>query len=80
MGFFLDKYKFVIDADGVKFFANGDAVPFLLQPTWPNGDAWESGEAQSWAAQKLLELTDADADLAGNNRDEHPRARPVSAE
>jgi hypothetical protein len=80
MEFILAKYKYTIDVEGVKFFADADTVPFLLQPNWPNGDAWESGEAESWAAQKLLELTDADADLAGNSRDDHPRARPVSAE
>jgi hypothetical protein len=77
MGFTLAKYKFVIDADGVKFFADADTIPFLLQPNWPNGDVWETGEAESWAAQKLLELTDVDADLAGSSRDEHPRARPT---
>ena len=73
----MGKYKFVIDEDGVKFFADADTIPFLLQPNWPDGDAWETGEAESWAAQKLLELTDADADLPGNNRDNHPRPRPT---
>jgi hypothetical protein len=77
MEFILAKYRFVVDADGVKFFADADTIPFLLQPNWPNGDAWETGEAESWAGQKLLELTDVDADLAGNSRDQHPRARPI---
>ena len=74
--FTMDNLTYIIDAEGVKIFEEGQDVPFLLQPNWADGDAWEEGEAESWAAQKVLELTDPTADLAGSNRDNHPRPRP----
>jgi hypothetical protein len=63
------KYKYTIDADGVKIFENDATAPFLLQPNWPDGQAWAEGEAEAWATQKILELTDATADFAGHNPD-----------
>jgi hypothetical protein len=61
------KYKYTIDADGVKVFEDNAKVPFLLQPNWPDGQEWGAGEAEAWAEQKILELTDNTADCAGHN-------------
>lgn len=64
--------------NGVVFIYDQDSdVPFLKQPTWPNGDAWKKGEAEAWATQMILALTDPTADLAGPSRDHHPEPRPV---
>jgi hypothetical protein len=65
--------------DGVALVYEEDRdVPFLRQPHWPNGDAWEAGEAESWAEQVILSLADVTADLAGPSRDLHPQPRPAA--
>ena len=64
------KYKYTIDADGVKIFEETADVPFLLQPNWPGGQAWGEGEAKAWAEAKILELIDPTADFAGHNPDQ----------
>ena len=67
--------------DGVVHIFEADRdVPFLKQPTWPNGDAWEEGEAEAWAEQMILALTDTTADLAGPDRENHPEPRPIPEE
>lgn len=67
--------------DGVLFVYEADReIPFLRQPTWPNGDAWEPGEAEAWAEQTILALTDPTAELAGPDRENHPQPRPVIEE
>ena len=71
------KYRYTIDADGVKIYEDKETVPFLLQPNWPDGQAWSEGEAQVWAEAKVAELTDAAADFAGHNPDQPTIARPV---
>lgn len=64
--------------DGIVYmFDEGADVPFLKQPTWPNGDEWLEGEAENWAEQMILALTNPDADLAGPDRENHPQSRPV---
>lgn len=64
--------------DGVlNIYENDRDIPFLRQPTWPNGDEWEPGEAEEWAQQQILALTDPTADLPGPNRENHPTPRPV---
>lgn len=65
-------------ADGVVLiYENGNDIPFMRQPHWPNGDAWEPGEAEAWAQQVIDSLTNPDAELAGPDRDNHPMPRPV---
>lgn len=71
------KYRYTIDADGVKLFEDKSTVPFLIQPTWPDGQAWGDGEADAWAQAKITELTDDTADLAGHNPDNPTIPRPV---
>ena len=64
--------------DGIVYlFDAGSDVPFLKRPTWPNGDEWQDGEAEAWATQAILALTDPTADLAGPDRENHPQPRPV---
>ena len=57
-------YSYTVEEDlTVKMF-NSDmppGVPFLEQPTYPNGDAWGSAEnATAWADVMVAYLTDPD--------------------
>jgi hypothetical protein len=64
--------------DGVLFiYQNNSKIPFIKQPTWPCGDEWADGEAEAWAEQTILALTDATADLAGPSREMPTEVRPV---
>lgn len=73
----LSKYSYVIDdAGAVKAFETGSDVPFLFQPAWPDGSPFLAGEAKKFGDQLLLSLTDATADLPGNNASDHPLKRP----
>lgn len=76
--FIMDKLTYTIDADGVKIFEHGQSIPFLLQPTWPDGQEWADGEATAWAEAKVAELTDATAELAGTNPQQPTRPRPTT--
>ncbi len=62
--------------DGILYiFDQGSNVPFILQPTWPSGDAWGDGEAEAWAEQTILALNDPTADLAGPSPEMPTEAR-----
>jgi hypothetical protein len=67
--------------DGVLFiYEQNRDVPFIKQPTWPCGDEWADGEAEAWAEQTILALTDPTADLAGPSRDYPTEKRPIYEE
>lgn len=45
--------------------AEGQSVPFLSQPHYPNGDAWEdAAAAATWAELFIASIEDADAPYA----------------
>ena len=71
------KYRYTIDADGVKVYEDNNTFPFILQPNWPDGQAWGDGEAQAWAEAKVAELSSDTAPFAGHNPDRPTIARPV---
>lgn len=63
-------YTFAIDGAGtIRLFDGINPEPFVIQPNWPNGQAWAAGEAEAWAEQMILALTDPDADDAGDSPD-----------
>lgn len=67
--------------DGVVLIYEGEnEVPFLRQPTYPDGSAWGEGQAEAWAEQVILSLTDPTADLAGDSPDAPTKPRPVLEE
>jgi len=67
--------------DGVLFIYDANSeIPFIKQPTWPCGIQWAEGEAEAWAAQTILALTDPTADLAGPSPEIPTEARPVYEE
>ena len=56
--------------DGAVLIFEGDnETPFMFQPTWPDGSDWAEGQAEAWAAQAILAMTDPDADDAGDSPD-----------
>jgi hypothetical protein len=71
------KYRYTIDADGVRIFEDNATVPFVHQPNWADGQEWGEGEAKAWAEAKILELTDPTADFAGHNPDQPIIPRPA---
>lgn len=49
----------------VEIFAEGQKVPFLRQPHYPNGDAWESkAKAEAWAKLYIASIEDKNAPFA----------------
>ena len=67
--------------DGIVFIYDADSkIPFIRQPNWPSGDAWAKSEAEAWAKQVILSLTDPTADLAGSSPDKPIEPRPVLEE
>lgn len=67
--------------DGVVLIYEGEnEVPFIRQPAYPNGAPWGAGQAEAWAEQVILSLTDPTADLAGDSPDEPTKPRPVPEE
>lgn len=67
--------------DGIVCIFEGDRdVPFLKQPHWPNGEAWSGNEAENWAKQAILALTDPNADDAGDGPDAPTKPKYVPEE
>ena len=74
----MSSYRKEIDADGaLSIFEGASEVPFMFQPSWPDGTAWGEGEAQSWGDVLILSLTDPESLLPGNNPAEPTLPRPV---
>lgn len=77
----MNEFFYEVSADNsVAIFDGMNAEPFVVQPTWPDGSAWADGEAQAWAEQMILSLTDETADLPGDSRDEPTKVRPIPEE
>jgi hypothetical protein len=65
--------------DGILLGFDGNAAPFLSQPTWPDGTAWANeAEAKAWFEVLVASFTDPTAPLPGNNPSAHPVERPVN--
>jgi hypothetical protein len=66
-----------VDEDGIVWISlDADSIPFLKQPTWPDGTEWAKGEAEAWAKQFILAAEDPTALLPGDNPNEPTKARP----
>lgn len=54
----------VLPDNAVKIFKDDESVPFLHQPSFPNGDAWESAdESREWAEMFVESLEVASAPM-----------------
>lgn len=52
----------VNDANTIEVFVNGQEVPVLVQPHYPNGDPFDTvGEAEEWAQLYVSYMTDENA-------------------
>lgn len=70
--------RFEIIDGAVCIFEGENEFPFLKQPHWPNGTEWDAGEAEAWAAQAILAMTDPDADDAGDGPDAPTKPKYVA--
>jgi hypothetical protein len=74
----LPKYTYEIDDKGAVWLYDGiNPEPFQYQPNWPDSTPWGDGEAEAWAKQTILSLTDPEAEIAGDNPSEPTKPRPV---
>jgi len=77
----LFNFTFEIDDNGAVLLYDGvNPEPFMFQPNWPDGTPWGSGEAEAWAAQVILSLTDPEAQDAGDNPESPTKPKYVEAE
>lgn len=52
----------VLPDNTVKIYKDEETVPFLYQPSFPNGDVWESAdESREWAEMFVESIEDANA-------------------
>jgi hypothetical protein len=65
--------------DGVLLgFDLGSDIPFLSQPTWPDGTAWANkAEALGWFDVLVKSFTDLTAPIVGDGPGNHPQPRSV---
>jgi hypothetical protein len=70
-------YRYEIDKlNAIKVFDSND-VQILWQPDWPDFTPFaDSQEAETWAEQFILSLSDPTADLPGDNPSEPTKPNP----
>jgi hypothetical protein len=68
--------------DGVLLgFDSASDVPFLSQPTWPDGTAWASeAEALDFFDVLVVSFSDKSAPIVGDGPHNHPQPRLVIEE
>ena len=72
------KYSYEINKDNsVNISVVGEPQPFAYQPHYPNGESWNAAQAEAWAKQVILSLTDPLADLPGDDSANPTKPRPV---
>lgn len=71
-------YKIIDDNFTIELFDGVQTEPYIRQPNWPDGTPWASAtEAENWAKQHILSLTDETAELAGISPAQPTLPRPV---
>lgn len=70
--------RYEIDENNaVRIFNEGEDIPFIFQPDWPDYTPWaDKAEAEVWAVAKITELTNLSAPLAGSNPENPTEERP----
>lgn len=65
--------------DAGVLLAGEDGVPFRVQPSWPNGDAWANeAEALEWAQLVVEQIENPESEfIAGFSREEPRIPRPA---
>lgn len=77
------EYEYVVEEDtnvvSIKIKHTDDVV--IYQPTWPNGELWESSEdAETWAQAAIAELLDPTQPDPAVGPGLEPRPKPVAEE
>lgn len=72
--------RYEIKDNSVLIYEGDSEIPFLVQPHWPDGSEWAVGEAEAWAEQAILAMTDPDADDAGDSPDQPTKPKFVLVE
>jgi hypothetical protein len=64
----------------VLVFNDGETVPFLSQPDYPNSEQWNTAEATEWAEIFIASLDEADLFYAPLGRGLARKAKPTPEE
>jgi hypothetical protein len=72
--------RYEIDSDNaVRVFYPDSDLPFLYQPTWPNGDAWINSEQSSaWANLYIESIDNESAPYAPDEPGKVGRPKPTA--
>lgn len=71
------EYRYEIDEKNtVRVWHDEQEAPFLLQPDYPNGDAWTLEQATAWAEAYMSYVTDETAPMPGPSAAEPTVPRP----
>lgn len=71
------EFRYEIDeTNTLRVWNDEQAAPFLLQPTYPNGDEWTVEQATAWAEVLITSLSDTTAPLPGGSAAEPTIPRP----
>lgn len=77
-------FRYETDKDNaVWIYAEGNDVPVVFQPDWPDTTPWANkAEAKAWAEAWITAMTDVTAPIPGNNPSEPtlPRGEVVVPE
>jgi hypothetical protein len=77
----LSSYRKEIDAEGaLSIFEGTSTVPFIYQPSWPDGTPWSEGEPEAWADVLIASLSDPESLLPGSNPSQPTLPRPDEEE
>jgi hypothetical protein len=75
-------HTYTISEDNtIEVFGEGETVPFLRQPSYPNGDSFDTyEEAEAWVQLFLEALLDEDAPFAPIGKGLTGRPKPTKKE
>lgn len=73
------RYEIEEGTNAVRVFYPDSDVASLLQPDWPNNEAWaDAAEAEAWAQLYVASIEDEDAPYAPTTRGEVGKAKPTA--
>ena len=72
-------HKYTISENNtIEVFGEGETVPFLRQPHYPNGDAFDTREeAETWAQLFIEALVNEEAPYAPNGKGMEGESKPT---
>lgn len=71
----------ILENNTVEIFAEGQEVPGIRQPNWPNGQEWASAdEARGWAEMYVESIEVPEAPYAPSEPGGERRAKPTAEE